>query len=148
MTRALLTPILAGTALVLLGLGIGLPLLHIDRLWLFTDSVSLWQAIVTLYSEGEPFLAVVLTAFSIVFPVLKLIGVLWAWRRPSPRMAAVVDGLGKWSMMDVLVVALLIVTLKGSGLVNAASAPGVYCFAAAVLLSMIAGMLAKKDPST
>lgn len=63
----------------------------------------------------------------------------------SPRMAAVVDGLGKWSMMDVLVVALLVLTAKSSGLANAASAPGVYCFAGAVLLSMIAGMLAKKN---
>lgn len=79
MNRAVLLPILALAALVLLALGIALPLLHIDRLWLFTDSVSLWQAIVTLYAEDETFLAVILTVFSIVFPVLKLLGVLWTW---------------------------------------------------------------------
>lgn len=134
---------LAGVALALLAAGVGLPLLHIDRLWVFTETVSLWQAITTLYREGETFLGVLLTAFSIVFPAAKLLGVLWLWRRPSPRLAALVDGLGKWSMMDVLVVALLIVTLKGSGLVTAASAPGVYCFAAAVLLSMLSGALVR-----
>lgn len=84
MNRAVLLPILALAALVLLALGIALPLLHIDRLWLFTDSVSLWQAIVTLYAEDETFLAVILTVFSIVFPVLKLLGVLWTWRRHLP----------------------------------------------------------------
>lgn len=134
-------PMLVGAALVLLAAGIGLPLLHVDRLWVFTDSVSLWQAIVVLYAEGEVVLAVLLTLFSIVFPAAKLLGLLWLWRRPSPRLLAVVEGLGRWSMMDVLVVALLIVSLKGSGLVNAASAPGVYCFAAAVALSMIGGRL-------
>jgi paraquat-inducible protein A len=144
MTRAALTPLLAGASLALLIAGIGLPLLHIDRLWLFTDSLSLWQAIVALYAEGESVLAVLLTLFSIVFPLLKLLGVLWVWRYPSPRVAVVVDALGKWSMMDVLVVALLILTLKSSGLADASSAPGVYCFAGAVLLSMLAGMLVKR----
>lgn len=145
MRRTALSFLLAGAALVLLALGIGLPLLHIDRLWLFTDSVSLWQAIVTLHTEGETVLAFLLTAFSIVFPTLKIVSILCLSTRPNPRWVAVMNGLGKWSMMDVLVVALVILTAKSSGLANAASAPGVYCFASAVALSMIAGMLATKE---
>lgn len=146
----LAVPLLSLAALALLAAGVILPLLRIDRLWLFSDTVSLWQAITALFDAGETFLAVVLTLFSIVFPAAKLglLAVTWTLLPVDGRAfrlaLGALDTLGKWSMMDVLVTALLILSLKAQGLANAASAPGVYCFAAAVVLSMAAGGLVRR----
>ncbi len=49
--------------------------------------------------------------------------------------------LGKWSMMDVFVVAITVVLVKAGGLVNAEPQRGIYVFGAAVLSSMIVTML-------
>lgn len=138
-------PALAAAALAFLAAGVTLPLLTISRLWVFEDDVSILAAIHALWDNGETFLAAALLLFSIVFPAAKLAGVmgLWAFARPGGGLMArglgVLDGLGRWSMMDVLVAALLIFSLKASGLASATSQPGLYCFAAAVVLSMSAG---------
>lgn len=143
--RSRSVPVLAAAALGFLAAGVTLPLLTISRLWVFEDDVSILAAIAGLWDNGEAFLAVALLLFSIVFPAAKLAGVmtLWAVARPGGRAfargLAVIDGLGRWSMMDVLVTALLIFSLKASGLASATSQPGLYCFAAAVVLSMAAG---------
>lgn len=142
--RSWSVPLLAAAALAFLAAGVTLPLLTVSRLWVFEDEVSILAAIAGLWEGGELFLAVALLLFSIVFPAAKLAGVMTLWaavrpgRRAFARGLAVVEGLGRWSMMDVLVVALLIFSLKASGLASATSQPGLYCFAAAVVLSMAA----------
>jgi hypothetical protein len=55
------------------------------------------------------------------------------------------SGLGKWSMLDVLVLALLIFYAKATNLADATSMPGIYLFAAAVILTMIATAIIEHD---
>jgi len=49
-----------------------------------------------------------------------------------------VDVLGKWSFTDVMVVAILIVVAKSTGLAEAEAMPGLYFFSASVVLTAAA----------
>jgi len=64
----------------------------------------------------------------------------------APHRAALVARVGllsKWSMMDVLVVALAVFAAKTSGLASAAALPGLWFYAGAALLSALAAALIK-----
>ena len=79
-------------------------------------------------------------AFSVVLPYAKLALLAWVWRRGRPsgsrKALDLVEALGRWSLLDVLVVALAVVTLQGNFFVRTRLEPGLYLFAAAALLSM------------
>jgi len=97
----------------------------------------------TLFREGEVWLSAILFIFSIIFPALKLIYLLALFAMPgssdSKRAGnlARLAWLGKWSMLDVLVLALVIFYVKSSGVADAVALPGIYFFAASVILTMI-----------
>lgn len=120
-----------------LGLGISLPLMHFEKLWLFTETPSLLIIIADLWSENEILLALVVALFSIVFPVTKL----WTafltvfQKRATPKWAS---ALAKWSMLDVLLVALAIFAAKTSGLANAITQPGLWFFALSAITVALA----------
>ncbi len=72
-------------------------------------------------------LAAVVALFSLVFPLLKLF-TLFEAAFGSGRFPAWAGVLSKWSMMDVLVVAILVFGAKTSGLATAASQPGIWFY--------------------
>jgi paraquat-inducible protein A len=85
----------------------------------------------------------VLFCFSILFPLAKnllmlalLHGVSAARRRIRGVMHAL-SILGKWSMLDVFIVAILVCSVKLGLLADTEVLAGVYCFAASVLLTNI-----------
>ena len=87
-------------------------------------------------------LAIIVGFFSILFPALKLLYLLTASLMPqmfvNVRGLSALSTLSKWSMMDVLVVALVIVATKTSGLAKATAQPGLWYFTACVVLMAIA----------
>lgn len=101
---------------------------------------------IMLFENGMVVLAVLVIAFSIVFPFAKL-AVLWrAWAvaAPSPglgRVVRIAEALGKWSMLDVFLVLLLLVVTHDRTLVATRVLPGVPVFMGGVLCTMCAGML-------
>src|SRR3954462_9539024 len=107
-------PVLLVAALLLFGTGIFFPFFHVTKLWVFNDAVSVVGGILTLFHEGEYFLFGVLTLFTLVFPCVKLglLMVIWLEREHDlsrvRRLHHWVGSLGKWSMLDVFVVAILI----------------------------------------
>jgi paraquat-inducible protein A len=121
-------PFLLLVASVSFGLGISLPLMRLETLYFFSETPSLLAIIRGLWEEGEVALSVLVTAFSIVFPLLKLLAAFDAAfsRRQVPGWAA---ALGKWSMVDVVLVAIVIFAAKTSGLADAFTQPGVWFFA-------------------
>lgn len=91
-------------------------------------------------------LALLIFTFSGVFPVLKLtmLGVIWfhgmkPYRREQTLHARRV--VGKWSMLDVFVVVALVGAIQFGLLATARPRIGIYLFAAAVLLCMLATFL-------
>lgn len=135
--------LVASSALCLV-LGITLPILQLTRFYLWTDTFSILSVIWTLYTDQELLLAGILLLFSIIFPVLKILCLITASiyvkghliRRD--RLFVYLDWLGKWSMLDVLVLALTVFYAKSTGLAEATSLPGIYFFTASVILTMIA----------
>jgi len=52
--------------------------------------------------------------------------------------------MGKWSMLDLFVVAMIVVLVKAKEVADAEAKIGIHLFAGAVLLSMIASMSVEK----
>ena len=132
--------ILFSSALLLIGLS--LPLLHAQQLLFWKSSYSVWQGVVVLWQQNECILAVIVFFFSMVFPVVKLLSlaIIWFIRLPEEQRAKLLywlETLGKWSMLDVFMVAILIVLVKLGPLAHVEPRSGVYFFAAAIFASML-----------
>lgn len=149
--RAFLVMVLVIAAAGSLILGLTLPVVKFTHLYFWTDTHSLASIIAALYRAGELFLAGVIVLFSIVFPVFKLVYIAAAGTLAnSPaarrnRLLQRISWLGKWSMLDVLVLALLVFYAKSTALADAVALPGIYFFAASVALTMIAYGLIESD---
>lgn len=142
-----LLPFLLLAASFCLALGIVLPLMQVDRLYFLSQSPNLIEIVSSLWSNGDIAIAIVTGAFSIVFPLMKL-GVLHAAAFRAHGTNVLIPGwfksLARWSMLDVMVVALVIFAAKTSGLATAATKPGLWFFAiSAVLTAIASGQLAR-----
>lgn len=125
-------------------LGLTLPLLTLDRLYVFTEEPTLLQVVAGLWENGDTALAVVVGLASIAFPALKLVwlqfgvaGVTGPWLRH-------LHALGRWSMMDVLVVALVVFGAKTSGLAEAVTRPGLWFYAASTVAAAVAALMIER----
>lgn len=106
------------------------------------DTISLLGGIVKLFFNGDLLLFLILFTFSIAFPVGKLIVLFRLWHHPYQKercgeLAHRLAVFGKWSMLDVIVVGLLVVVVKIEGMVSVKVHAGVTFFAASVILTMI-----------
>ena len=111
----------------------------------FTDprEISILGGIFALLRGGDFFVGAILLLFSVLFPLGKL-GVLWCVindleaNSHDPKHMTIVEKLGKFSMLDVLVLALLVVSIKrlpGGTEVNLEF--GVLAFSGSVLISLL-----------
>ena len=142
--RRFLLSLAITAASVCLALGITLPIIRLTKYVFWTTEHSLLSTVQVLIKDGQLFLGVTVLVFSIVFPVVKLLYLLLCSTLPQhdlvrlrPQLRAL-EWLGKWSMHDVLVLALTIFFIKSQGLYDAASLWGVYFFTAGVLLMILA----------
>ena len=136
------TPLLLAAASVLLGLGLYMPLLHVEKMLFWKNEYSVVTGVFGLAEDRQYVLAAVVFFWSVVFPIAKLALLWWMWfGRADKRQRAFVtkwlDVLGKWSMLDVYIVAVLVVALKLGPLAEVTVEPGLYVFGAAVILSML-----------
>ena len=129
-----------------LALGLVLPLVRFEKLYFFSETPSLIGIVTSLWSQGSPALAAVIALLSIVFPIAKLIGIAVEATAPSAggrqdrAVARLLPILGKWSMMDVMLVALVIVAAKTSGMATAFTQPGLWFYAASAVMTGILQM--------
>ena len=123
--------------------GAVLPMFTFSQFYIFNDTFSLASGIFFLLKEGEPLLFIVVFSFSILMPVWKmylLYRLLHAQDGDNAhrhRQLHVLSFLGKWSMLDVFVVAILVVTVKLGAIANITVHFGIYLFTLAVLASML-----------
>jgi|EndMetStandDraft_3_1072993.scaffolds.fasta_scaffold92674_2 paraquat-inducible protein A len=142
--RSFILGLLIIAATVCLVLGLTLPIVRLTRFYVWTDVHSFISIVTELYNAHEILLAGVICLFSVVFPFVKLLYLLalYSARHWNPerqgRFLRRMGWLGKWSMLDVLVLALVIFYAKSTKLADAVSMPGIYMFAAAVVLTMLA----------
>lgn len=137
-------PALLIAAFLLFGTGIFFPFFHVTKFWVFGSAVSVVGGIITLLQEGEYFLFTVLTLFTLVFPCVKLGLLAIAWLERAHDLARVrrlhgwVASLGKWSMLDVFVVAILIVAMKSAAVAEIQVGLGLYLFTFSVVATQLA----------
>lgn len=130
-------------ASVCLALGISLPIIKLTKYVFWSTEHSLLSTVSELFNDGQTFLGIMILVFSIILPVMKLLYLLLVSTLPAVeivrqrRRLRALEWLGKWSMHDVLVLALTIFFIKSQGVYDAASLSGVYFFTAAVLLMIL-----------
>ncbi|MBI1336906.1 MAG: hypothetical protein GC164_08085 [Phycisphaera sp.] len=142
-------PVLVVLSLAALSVSLYLPFIRVDKLIFFKDEYTLPHSIAVMWSSRNYFLAIVILLFSILFPYAKLVtlGVVWFWRMEEQDRDKALHWLavlGKWSMLDVFVVALVIVLTQSKGGVEARPRPGIYVFAGAIMVSMVVTMMIQR----
>ena len=131
------------SASVCLALGMSLPIIKLTKYVFWSTDHSLLSTVQQLFNDGQAFLGSMILVFSIILPVLKLLYLLLVSTLPVAEIRAhrrqlrALEWLGKWSMHDVLVLALTIFFIKSQGVYDAASLSGVYFFTAAVVLMIL-----------
>ena len=138
--------------IILLPLGLMLPILETQRFIFWRDAYSLIDVARALLAGDDHLLGFVVIVFSMIFPALKAMALirlhLVTPGNVSHREIRIVETLGKWTMMDVLIAALVVFTLGRSGVASAAELPGLYFFTASALCLMLAsGWIARAHRS-
>lgn len=116
---------------------------------------SIVQSVETLFAGGHYLVSTIIVVFSVLFPVVKL-GVLWVARlevipggEPCQRVK-LIEKIGKFSMLDVFVLALIVVAVKGlPGGTAVRLEWGVYAFGLSILIALVLpGMILKVHRDT
>ncbi|WP_081963975.1 paraquat-inducible protein A [Hoeflea sp. BAL378] len=129
------------------GLGIVLPLVRFETLYFFNQSPSLLGVIAALWMGDDRLLAIVVALVSVAFPVVKLIAIAAegvGMEARSGLAAGLLPQLSRWSLMDVVLVALVIVAAKTGGIAQAFSQPGLWFYAGSALAAALAHGLAQR----
>ena len=140
--QAIVINILLLGALASLVVGVTAPLLTLEKMYFFENTVSLLSTVEELYFQKEWFLFVIIATFSLCVPILKITSLLLILNVPYAknslldRILHIIETIGKWSMLDVFVVALLLVSVKLGALAKVEVHYGLYAFALSVLLTM------------
>lgn len=136
-------PLLLLACAAILVFGLTLPVLTIRSMAGLSESTySILTGIRALWTGHHRFLAGLIFTFSLVFPVFKLTAIAILWFVPAQPLRRVtwlhdLKLLGKWSMLDVFVVAALLGTVHFGALTASAPRAGIYAFGTAILLSMV-----------
>ncbi|MFT5410755.1 MAG: paraquat-inducible protein A [Verrucomicrobiales bacterium] len=119
--------------------------------FLMTNSVdgsrwfSIWSGIQKFYESGDYFLGTLIFVFSIIFPIAKLLLTFvccisrgFFGDKLSQRLVKIAGYSAKYSMLDVLVVAMLIVVIKVDEYIQLIPTVGIYLFSVAIGCSILA----------
>jgi paraquat-inducible protein A len=132
-------------ALALFPAAVLLPILEIEKLGQHHQS-SVIGGILELFRSGNLLVGTIILVFSIVFPLAKIVALIeLSWlgalrQRHQAWTYRWMEQIGKWSMMDVMLLALLVMMIKLSDLVQFHFGPAVIAFALCVAMSMIAAI--------
>ena len=129
-------------SLVTLVIGVTAPLITLQKLYFIENTISLISTIKTLYMDKEWLLFFVIAIFSLCIPAIKIVSLLLItnveYKQGSflDKSLSLIETLGKWSMLDVFVVALLLVSVKLGALAKVEIHYGLYMFTISVMLTM------------
>jgi paraquat-inducible protein A len=144
------TAALALSALMLYPAAISLPIMVVEQFGV-SRPASVWSGGIGMIADGELLVGLVVLLASVVLPLLKLVGLFLLagggyGLRPSTKAWTwhVVEWTGRWGMLDVLLVAILVATIKLGALMQLHAGPGALAFTACVLLNLAAS--ASFDP--
>jgi paraquat-inducible protein A len=126
-----------------------LPIMTVVELGVVTES-TIVSGMVTFWRQGAYPIAIVIFTASILIPLLKIIALSWLCLaasgklHPSPAMLGKIywftELLGRWSMVDIFVVGILVALVQLGNYMTITAGPGALAFAGVVVLTMFAAM--------
>lgn len=112
------------------------------------SQTTVWQGVVKLYEGGDAVIALIVFLASIAVPLLKLLGLFTlsvsAWvrwprlRRARARIYRFIDAIGRWAMLDVFVLGMLVSLFKLKRLASVVPGSGALAFVGVVVLTLLA----------
>jgi paraquat-inducible protein A len=126
-----------------------LPMMRMVELGVATDNTIIGGIIYFWKGGAYPIALVILTA-SIIIPLLKIVALSWLCLaasgklHPSPavlgRIYWLTELFGRWSMVDIFVVGILVALVQLGNYMTVTPGPGALAFAGVVVLTMFAAM--------
>ena len=135
---------LALSALILYVPSILLPLMRLEIMGHSTQA-GIVGGVSALLADRHYVVGMVVLLFSLVLPPLKLLALVvlaggWLSGSRQARLHHWIELLGRWSMLDVLVVAVLVAFVKLGGTVGVHPGPALVLFIACVFLSLLSSL--------
>lgn len=126
-----------------------LPMMHTKSLF-GSESDTIMSGVVYFWTSGEWYLALIIFFASIMVPMLKMIAMMLllvsAQRRSRwqlmqrTKLYRLVEFVGRWSMLDIYVVAIMVALVQLKALATIEPGPGAIAFGAVVVLTMFSAM--------
>jgi len=127
-------------SVVLFITAISTPVMTITKLLFITSSFSIISGLKDLLLQQQYLLFVLIGLLSIALPLFKIVLLAWVLQVKSTtnldKIIGVIHDYGRWAMLDVMVVALLLVAVKLGAIASVQVHFGLYFFAASILLTM------------
>jgi paraquat-inducible protein A len=111
---------------------------------------TIMSGVVTLVQHGMLPIAAVVFVASILVPTFKLVGIgllLYSVQRHQPMSARqrifmyrFIEWIGRWSMLDIFVIAILVALVRFDSLASIDAGAGAIAFACVVILTMLAAI--------
>jgi paraquat-inducible protein A len=113
-----------------------------------SSSDTIMSGVMALADSGSLFVALVVFVASVCIPVLKFIIILWltlslqfGWQwseKQTHRLHVLIELIGRWSMIDVFVVAVLAALIQLGVFLSITPGSGIVAFALSVVFTMLA----------
>ena len=124
-----------------------LPILRVESFY-GTQSSTILSGVIQFWEEGDYPVAIIIFVASVVIPILKIIAIIClcfaataGWQpRSMTKLYRVTEFVGRWSMVDVFVVAILVGVVQLGSTISIHPGAGAVSFAAVVVLTMFAAM--------
>lgn len=114
------------------------------------EADTILSGVLYFMKTGSWLVAIVIFIASVFIPLLKLLiltGLLISirkrskWRpRDRTRLYRLIEGIGRWSMVDIFVVTLMVAIVKIGAIASIEPAPATVYFSAVVIITMLAAM--------
>ncbi len=123
-----------------------LPVLQVESPMKGTQRSTIISGVVQFWQEGDYPVALIIFIASVMIPVLKIFAIValcmgarfGRWPRVLTRLYRVTEYVGRWSMVDVFVVAILVGVVQLGSVITINAGEGAFAFSGVVVLTMLA----------
>jgi len=126
-----------------------LPIMRVDFMG-SQEYSTIMDGIIYFFKEGSYGIGIIILTASILVPLFKVIGIAlillsikfrWrSWLRHKDLMFRFIEFIGRWSMLDIFVIALLMATVDFGFLTSIAAGPAAGFFCGVVISTMLAAI--------
>ncbi len=117
-----------------------------------TQPATIIGGVLLFFQHGDWPIAMIILTASVLVPVSKMLALLWLCyivRQPKTtlsqlsrvRLYRITEFIGRWSMVDVFVVAILVALIRNGSLMSIEPGAGALSFTAVVVLTMLAAIM-------